>query len=153
MFKMSEWCSNAFLMDMFCKSHNASVSYPTMQHFVTEMCTFVHISVTKWCIVGYLSDALWHLWDGSIVVMLSCTQCYIFICVIPSDNVIVENNIGRSCYIIITIIAQLWHRMRSWQRNDFCITGQLCRNTSGSPHKGPFMQSFYFTFDISVNNS
>ena len=26
----------------------------------------VHISVTKWCILGYLSDALWDLWDGSI---------------------------------------------------------------------------------------
>ena len=26
----------------------------------------VHISVTKWCIVGYLFDALWDLWDGSI---------------------------------------------------------------------------------------
>ena len=48
------------------KSQNASVPYPTMQHFVTEMCTCVHISVTKWCIVGYLSDALWDLWDGSI---------------------------------------------------------------------------------------
>ena len=29
------------------KSQNASVAYPTMQHFVTEMCTCVHISVTK----------------------------------------------------------------------------------------------------------
>ena len=48
------------------KSRNASVLHPTMQHFVTEMCTCVHISVSKWCIVGYLSDALWDLWDGSI---------------------------------------------------------------------------------------
>ena len=42
----------------FHKSHNAPVPYPTMHHFVTEMCTRVHISVTIWCIVGYLSDAL-----------------------------------------------------------------------------------------------
>ena len=28
--------------------------YPKMHNFVTEMCTWVHISVTKWCIVGYL---------------------------------------------------------------------------------------------------
>ena len=27
----------------------------------------VHISVTKWYIVGYLFNALWDLWDGSIV--------------------------------------------------------------------------------------
>ena len=37
-----------------------------MHHFVSEMCTCVHISVTKWCIVGYLSDALWDLWDGCV---------------------------------------------------------------------------------------
>ena len=39
--------------DLIHKSHNASVSYPTVHHFVTEMCTCVHISVTKWCIVGF----------------------------------------------------------------------------------------------------
>ena len=37
-----------------------------MQHFVTEMCTHVHISVTKYCIVGYDTGALWDLWDRSI---------------------------------------------------------------------------------------
>ena len=44
-------------------SHNAPVQYPTMCHFVTEMCIYVHISVTKWCIVGYLSGALWDFWS------------------------------------------------------------------------------------------
>ena len=48
------------------KSHNAAVPYPTMHHFVTEMCTCVHISVTKWCFVGYLPDAFWVLCDGFI---------------------------------------------------------------------------------------
>ena len=33
------------------KSHNALGKYPTMHHFVSEMCIYVHISVTKWCIV------------------------------------------------------------------------------------------------------
>ena len=47
-----------------CKSHNASDKYPTIQNLVTEMCN-VHISVTKWCIVGYLPHALWDLWEGS----------------------------------------------------------------------------------------
>ena len=37
------------------KSHYVPVPYPT-----------VHISVTKWCTVGYSSDALWDLWDPSI---------------------------------------------------------------------------------------
>ena len=31
--------------------------YPTMPHFISEMCTRVHISVTKWCIVEYI--CLW----------------------------------------------------------------------------------------------
>ena len=48
------------------KSHNAPVvPYPILHHFVTEMCTRVHISVTKWCIAGYLSDAPWNLLNGS----------------------------------------------------------------------------------------
>ena len=53
-------------IDLLHKSHNTPVLDPTMHHFVTEMCTCVHISVTKWCIVGYLSNALWGLWDGTI---------------------------------------------------------------------------------------
>ena len=35
------------------KSHNVFDKYPTMLHIVTEMCTSVHISFTKWCILGY----------------------------------------------------------------------------------------------------
>ena len=53
-------------IDLLHKYHNASVPYPTIHHFVTEMCTCVHISVTKWCIVGNFSNELWDLWDASI---------------------------------------------------------------------------------------
>ena len=45
------------------KSHNAPLPYPTAYPFVTEMRSCVHISGTKCCIVGYLSDALWDLFD------------------------------------------------------------------------------------------
>ena len=41
------------------KSHNALDRYPTTHHFVTEMCTHVYVSVTKWFIVGYGTGALW----------------------------------------------------------------------------------------------
>ena len=52
---------NTWQFDQIHKSHNASVPYPIMHCFqVTEMCTCVHISVTKWCIVGYLG--LFHSW-------------------------------------------------------------------------------------------
>ena len=46
-------------IDLLHKSHNALVPFPTMPHF--------DISVTKWCLVGYLFDALSYLWNGSIV--------------------------------------------------------------------------------------
>ena len=46
-------CSRLVIILPSHKSHNASDIYPTMHYFVTEMCTYVHISVTKWCIVGY----------------------------------------------------------------------------------------------------
>ena len=55
------------LIDLLHKSHNAPVSHPRIQHSVTEMCARVHISVTKYCIMGNSSNALWDLWDESIL--------------------------------------------------------------------------------------
>ena len=49
------WCfQRTGSIDLFHKSYKAPVLHPTMHHFVTEMCTCVHISVTKWCIVRYI---------------------------------------------------------------------------------------------------
>ena len=48
------------------KHQNAWDKYPIMHHFVTEMCTHVHISATKCCIVEYGTGAFWDLGDGSI---------------------------------------------------------------------------------------
>ena len=57
------YLNHAFLssIDPSHKSHNASDKYPTMHYFATELCTHVHISVTKWCIMGYGTFALWDL--------------------------------------------------------------------------------------------
>ena len=41
-------------------------TYPTMHHFVAEMCTRVHTSVTKWHIVGYETGVFWNLCNRSI---------------------------------------------------------------------------------------
>ena len=57
-------------VDLLRESHNAPVPYPTMHHFATEMCTRVHTSVAKWCIVGYRSDALWDVWDRNVIGLL-----------------------------------------------------------------------------------
>ena len=53
---MAVGCFVYCLTDPARESHNAPVPYATMHHFVTAMCTHVHIYVTKWCIEGYLSD-------------------------------------------------------------------------------------------------
>ena len=58
------------------KSLSASDKYPTMHHFVTEMCTYVHISVTKWCIVEYGTGILWDLCDRSISSVPSSPQFF-----------------------------------------------------------------------------
>ena len=34
------------------KFHSALDGYSKMHHFVTEICTHVHIAVTKWCMMG-----------------------------------------------------------------------------------------------------
>ena len=47
---------------MLHKSHNELKKYPTMPRFVTEMCTRVHVSITKWHIVGYKTGALLDTW-------------------------------------------------------------------------------------------
>ena len=78
--------------DLFHKSHDAPVPYPTMHHFVTEMCICVHISVTKWYIVGYLSNTLWNLHYGSInSLRLRRNGCYnaddIFKCIFLKETV------------------------------------------------------------------
>ena len=46
----------------------------TMHHFVTEMCAHVHISVTKWRIVGY--EQVNQLWDLRI---MSFTTSWLFL--------------------------------------------------------------------------
>ena len=56
------------------KYHNALVLYPTMHHFITEMYTCVHISLTKWCIaeyvwciVGYVRWVFWRFLCHSFI--------------------------------------------------------------------------------------
>ena len=52
---------NATIRDLLRQTDNAPVPYPTIHYFVKESWTCVHISVTKWYIVGYLYDALWDM--------------------------------------------------------------------------------------------
>ena len=49
-------------IDLIHKSHNATAPYPTMHH-LEQKCAHAHFC-SKWCIVGYGTDALWDLWDA-----------------------------------------------------------------------------------------
>ena len=51
------------LLDLLYKYHNAPVLYPSIAPFCNRN---VHISAIKCCIVVYMPDALWDLWDGSL---------------------------------------------------------------------------------------
>ena len=53
-------------MDSLHRSHNAPTPHPTMHHSATEICTDVHISITKCRIAGHPPNAPWDPQDGSI---------------------------------------------------------------------------------------
>ena len=61
----------------------------SISHYTPFCYRNVHISVTKCCIVWYLTDALWDLWDGSIEYTVSiwsgsqlghchASRCFVF---------------------------------------------------------------------------
>ena len=77
-------------IDLLHKINNAPVSYPAMHHFITEICTCVHISVTKWCIVGYPYHALWDLGDGSIAPNKPCRNQVTFTLIRVPDAFLVR---------------------------------------------------------------
>ena len=82
-------------LQLFCHVQSASKSCarnltnpamhwknPTIYHFVTEMCTHVHVSVTKWCTVGYGTGAPrdwdWEWdWDKFIQHKMTLYRCMI----------------------------------------------------------------------------
>ena len=57
-------CGCATWIDQNHKSHNAPVPYPTMHHFVTEMCTCVHFLLQN--------GALWDIYP------MHCGMCEMF---------------------------------------------------------------------------
>ena len=91
-------CIDRSQPNLLHKSHNAPVPYPTVHHFVTEMCRYVHISVKKICIVGYLPSALWDLWHGSIVDIGIPSLCCRLTTAFYADRIIV-------CYSVTLLVV------------------------------------------------
>ena len=64
------------------KSYNALDKYPTMYHFVTEICTHVDIFVTKWCIMEYMDLVHCGICATSLLVDIQQDRCaYYFWCI------------------------------------------------------------------------
>ena len=110
--------ASSMQIDLLHKSHKTPVPYPEMHHFVTEMCTYAHISTTKWCVMRHLSNAFWDLWAGSVEkwdvqngdghLKTSSTQtrkyceyiiniCYQNTYTVPYQNMVLTNMIARVC--------------------------------------------------------
>ena len=115
---MSVFVYTLLWIDPSHKSHNVPELCPTMHHFVTEMSTCVHISVTNWCIVGYLPDALWDLWNGSILesywyifeVAFSCWFCCFWPSVVWLNKPLwtwTWKNLNPDCFLTRLIIINV----------------------------------------------
>ena len=65
---------------VYCANRHVA-QIPQCTSFVSHNAPFcnrnVHISVTKWCIVGYLSTALWDLWDMGLFLQTGFNILYI----------------------------------------------------------------------------
>ena len=61
----------------------------------------VHISVTKWCIVGSLADALWDLWDGPINSALCFYKQNFIALMIKQDKKYILFPLSRSAAVVL----------------------------------------------------
>ena len=105
--------------------HHAPVAYPAMHHFVTEMCTCVHISVTKWCIVGYGTGALWDLWDGSI--STACCWPRTIWCRTPVGTLMTNQDCSL-CICIGLWYKGLFHLCLTWDQDACHIVDDKFKN-------------------------
>ena len=111
-----------------------------MHHFITEICTRVHISVKRWCIVGYLSDALWDLWDESIDIIRCWIHKEYHILFVWCFEYFIwkwqRNIVKKLCHMSIPLPQNTDHSTvcstaypGNWQRNHQ-------KSPRDSPHKG-----------------
>ena len=91
-----------------------------MHHFVAEICTCVHISVTKWCIVGYLPYALW-----------GCA----WICVSHVRNLVPRLNLFTRDFLLCR------HQANTWTNVDSLSTGPLGTNLKETIIKMQYLYS------------
>ena len=109
-------------------------------HFVTEMCTCVHIFVTKWRTVGYLPDASWEFWGGSIEKTVSQDMGSIMTNAIwwPLMRLL-------SWYLVLccTVYTLQWrHNERDVVSNVSNVCSTVCSGADQRSHQSPVSLAF-----------
>ena len=106
-----------------------------MHHFVTEMCAHGHISVTKWCMVGYGTGALWDLCNMPIAELIEYLVEYSLVTIVLSlqwrhnERHGVSNHQPHDFYSTVYSGAD--------QRKHQSSASLAHRWPVNSPHKGP----------------
>ena len=109
--------------------------YPTMHHFVRELCTRVHISVTKWCIVGYRTGALWNLCKRSH------STSY-------EDQWRIDVSQGYFGYIPVLFHPPEIHSWWRHQMETFSALLAICEGNSPVPGEFPTQRPVTRSFDV-----
>ena len=73
-----------FSIILLQKFHDASIPYPTMHHFVTEICTCVHISVTTEMCTFLLQNGT--VWVICVMHYGVCEMGLFFLCTVKQDS-------------------------------------------------------------------
>ena len=103
------------------KSHNASDRYPTMYHFVTEMCTrahfcykMVHCGIWDWRIVGFVQQVHWL----SSKLLSNLFSCFVILYTVSYHMDVCFLSKGFK----LAMICQNWWGLRSKKhRVDSCL--------------------------------
>ena len=113
-------------------------TYPTMHHFVTEMCTHVHISVTKWCIVGYETVALWNLCNRLIGPLETSLKSY---------HIKIQTSSLNKMYLII-MFMKCQPFFLSGMCETLSVSGVLTKDSPAQlhTHRSPAKNGYVTTF-------
>ena len=131
-------------LDRSHKSHNVSDKYPTKHQFVTEMCIYVHIAVTKWCLVGHGT--------GATGLFALCCVC----CGFPHDHITSTYISWDILYIHIHIQMHLVLTKNMYKQIDSALSNKTSYIFACGEmlfHKKFFTKALHLNFQIHIEMS
>ena len=112
-----------------------------MHLFITEVCTHMHISVTKWCIVGFYIGSFRYLCNKFIIPYAGCGVGYMKGTFTQYTHICIYIYILYAMYLCLfkcqgtpfcLNIYNIWYtKMTSSNGNIFRVTGHLCGEFTG----------------------